>query len=210
YSLDAGAPSGATLNPTTGVFSWMPTAAQGPATNTVTIRVTDNGPPPLADAKTFTIIVVPGFTTNISLVQSGAVWKYRDTGEDLGTSWTTVAFNDTAWKSGPALLGYAGGGEATVVSYGPSSSAKYITTYFRRAFTVADPSVLNALNLQVRRDDGVVVYLNGAEVFRDNMPAGPVNFLTPAPLSVSGTDKTSFHAALPISPASLVAGVNIV
>ena len=45
-------------------------------------------------------------------------------------------FNDSTWASGPAELGYGDGDEATTVSYGPSSSNKYITTYFRRTFTV--------------------------------------------------------------------------
>ncbi len=43
YSLDSGAPSGATINATTGVFSWTPTESQGGASYSVTVRVTDNG-----------------------------------------------------------------------------------------------------------------------------------------------------------------------
>jgi len=43
------------------------------------------------------------------------------------------------WASGPAQLGYGDGDEATVVSYGPDSGSKYITTYFRHTFGVADP-----------------------------------------------------------------------
>src|SRR5207245_7704932 len=57
FSLDAGAPSGAAINSSNGVFSWTPTEAQGPSTNTITIRVTDNGSPVLSDARTFTVIV---------------------------------------------------------------------------------------------------------------------------------------------------------
>src|SRR5207248_2214213 len=57
FSLDAGAPSGAAINSTNGVFSWTPTEAQGPGTNTITIRVTDDGAPTMSDAKTFTVIV---------------------------------------------------------------------------------------------------------------------------------------------------------
>src|SRR5205085_2301312 len=57
YSLDAGAPSGASVNPTNGVFVWTPSEAQGPGTYTITNRVTDNGSPSLSDAKTFTVTV---------------------------------------------------------------------------------------------------------------------------------------------------------
>ena len=57
YSLDAGAPVGASIDPVSGVFTWTPTEAQGPSTNWVTVRVTDNGPPPLSAFRTITIVV---------------------------------------------------------------------------------------------------------------------------------------------------------
>jgi hypothetical protein len=71
------------------------------------------------------------------LVPAGATWKFLDNGTDQGTAWRAPNFDDSSWASGPAELGYGDGGEATVVSYGPSSGSKYITTYFRRAFSVA-------------------------------------------------------------------------
>src|SRR5205807_882576 len=55
FSLDAGFPSGASIT-TNGVFTWTPTEAQGPSNYPVTIRVTDNGSPPLSMAETITII----------------------------------------------------------------------------------------------------------------------------------------------------------
>jgi hypothetical protein len=58
FTLDPGAPAGATINPFTGVFNWTPTPAQTPGTNNVTVRVTDNGTPPLNDAETITIFVI--------------------------------------------------------------------------------------------------------------------------------------------------------
>ncbi len=145
------------------------------------------------------------------LIASNAVWKYLDDGSNQGSGWTAGNFDDSAWKSGPAQLGYGGGREATVVSYGGNASAKYITTYFRRHFAVNDPSLITALLPSVQRDDGAVVYLNGQEVFRSNMPAtGIISNLTVAPLSVSGTDKTSFHDGPLIDPDELLPGDNVV
>src|ERR1051326_4770630 len=51
------APSGMTINTNTGAISWTPTEAQGPSTNPVTVRVTDNGQPNLSDTKSFTVVV---------------------------------------------------------------------------------------------------------------------------------------------------------
>ena len=41
FYLDAAAPPGASIDPSTGQFTWTPTLAQGPATNVITISVTD-------------------------------------------------------------------------------------------------------------------------------------------------------------------------
>jgi hyaluronate lyase len=58
YSLDAGAPVGATVNPANGVFSWTPSNSQAFGPYNVTLRVTDNGVPQMTDAQTFTITVL--------------------------------------------------------------------------------------------------------------------------------------------------------
>ncbi|MFW2380731.1 MAG: Ig-like domain-containing protein, partial [Acidimicrobiales bacterium] len=57
FSVDAGAPTGASIDPTSGVFEWTPTESQGPGVFSVTVRVTDDGVPALSDAETFDITV---------------------------------------------------------------------------------------------------------------------------------------------------------
>ena len=52
-----GLPAGATLEPTSGAFSWTPTETQGPGSYTITITATDDGTPALSDSTTFTITV---------------------------------------------------------------------------------------------------------------------------------------------------------
>jgi hypothetical protein len=144
----------------------------------------------------------------VTLVAAGATWKYLDNGSDQGTAWRAPAFDDASWASGPAQLGYGDGDEATVVGFGPNASAKYITTYFRRAFTVADASAIQSLALDVLRDDGAVVYLNGAEVMRTNMPSGTVTSATLASVALGGADETTF-VSTSVSPAMLVTGTNV-
>jgi hypothetical protein len=146
-------------------------------------------------------------TAQTSLVPAGSVWKYLDNGTDQGTTWRAPAFADGAWAQGPAELGYGDGGEATVVGFGPNSSAKYITTYFRKSFTVADASIFTGLTLRYRRDDGIVVYLNGVEVNRDNMPATAVTYTTVASTAASDDGNTWFSVSLPAT--GLVTGTNV-
>jgi hypothetical protein len=57
FSLEAGAPYGANIDPTSGVFNWMPDEAQGPGVYTITVRVTDDGIPPMDDFETIQITV---------------------------------------------------------------------------------------------------------------------------------------------------------
>jgi len=142
------------------------------------------------------------------LVSTGSVWKYLDNGSDQGIAWRAVGFDDSGWASGPAELGYGDGDEATVVSFGPSSSNKYVTTYFRHTFPVSNPSAYTTLTLKVLRDDGAVVYLNGTEVFRTNIPDGPITSKTFASSAVGGASEDQFYET-PINPGSLVAGANV-
>lgn len=143
-------------------------------------------------------------------IPQGATWKYLDNGSDQGTSWRALGFDDSAWASGPAQLGYGDGDEATVLQFGPNSSTKYITTYFRRTFTVADPNTVAGLKLELLRDDGAVVYLNGTEVARSNLPTGTIDYTTLAPVAVSGAEETTTFFPFTLSPAALLAGANVV
>ena len=58
YRLLEGAPAGAAINPTTGVFTFTPTEAQGPGIYDITVEVSDNVEPTAAvDTATFRIQV---------------------------------------------------------------------------------------------------------------------------------------------------------
>lgn len=185
-------------------FAWTNIPA---GSHLLTAVATDDGGASQTSAPV-SLLVVAGFTSNITLIATGSVWKYRDTGENLGTAWSLLEFNDSGWSNGPAQLGYGDGDERTVVGYGPNSGSKYITTYFRRSFQISDPASFSALNLRVLRDDGVVVYLNGSEVFRDNMPGGAINYLTAALVAVGGTDETTYYPGT-ANPGYLVFGTNV-
>src|SRR6266487_2525866 len=56
FALVSG-PAGVNLDPNSGVLTWTPSEAQGPSTNPITVRVTDNGTPPLSDTRTFKVVV---------------------------------------------------------------------------------------------------------------------------------------------------------
>ncbi|MEQ8767338.1 MAG: metallophosphoesterase [Planctomycetota bacterium] len=158
------------------------------------------------DTTTIVPSAIPPIETE--LVGLGSTWSYLDDGTDQGTAWTAPAFDDSLWATGPAELGYGDGDEATVVSFGPNSSAKYITTYFRHAFSVASPSAFDVLWLRAVRDDGVVVYLNGTEVYRSNLPETAIDFSTPASVAVGSNEEEELYG-VEIPASALVAGQNV-
>src|SRR6185436_12699941 len=100
-------------------------------------------------------------------------------------------------------------GETTVVSFGPDSSKKYVTTYFRNAFNVSTLSGINGLKLSLSRDDGAVVYLNGAEIYRNNVRPGTVSYNSLALDTINAPDETGFVTVR--TPANnLVVGSNVI
>lgn len=119
-------------------------------------------------------------------IAGGSTWKYSDQGLDLGTNWAQPQYDDSAWPEGPARLGYNLAGITTTVSFGTDSVNKYLTTYFRRAFVVPANVLYTNLNLRLNRVDGAIVWLNGREIFRANLPSGPVSFPTQASTSMGG------------------------
>jgi tartrate-resistant acid phosphatase type 5 len=143
-----------------------------------------------------------------TFVATGAPWRYLDSGGSPGAAWKEATFNDSLWKTGRAQFGYGEGDEATVVSYGSSSSNKRVTTYFRTSFDAASPAQYSALSLELLRDDGAIVYLNGVEVARSNMPAGTIGFTTLAASNVAASaERTYFQYIIPVS--ALATGRNV-
>jgi hypothetical protein len=185
----------------------LATTARFPGIGEYVLRLTASDGELKADDEV--TVTITRASSQAMFVSTGSVWKYSDKGTDLGTAWRQAAFDDAAWASGKAQLGYGDGDEATVVGFGPDGNNKYPTTYFRHAFTVDDASAVTALKVRLLRDDGAVVYLNGTEVFRSNMPEGEILSATLASATVSGDDETVNFFERDMDPATLRTGANI-
>jgi len=153
-------------------------------------------------------VTVNPVTANPGLLSFGSSWKYLDNGSNQGTAWRATGFNDATWATGNAQLGYGDGDEATVISFGPNSSAKYITSYFRKVINFSNPSSFTGVQLNIKRDDGVVLYVNGSEVYRNNMPTGTITNTTLASIAAADDGAGIQTATLPIS--AFVAGNNTI
>ena len=159
----------------------------------------------------FTRILAVTQMTNLivsTLIHGGDVWKYSDAGQDLGTNWAQPDYDDSGWSSGIARLGYGGPTTATTVSYGPDPNNKFVTTYFRHWFATPANAVVTNLNFRLARADGAAVWLNGQEIFRTNLPSGPLTYTNLALSAMTGYVAQIFY---PTNIAvSLPPGTNLV
>jgi hypothetical protein len=158
------------------------------------------------------IISVPVAFTNYlpplaaALIRGGSDWRYFDGTNDLGTAWRGVGYDDAAWSGGPAMLGF-GDANGQLPATAVANNRQW-TTYFRRRFVVPSSEAVVGLSARLQRDDEAVVYLNGVEVWRDNLPAGAITNATPASSAIGGAAESTWltHA---VSPSLLVAGTNL-
>ncbi len=138
------------------------------------------------------------------LVARGSTWKYLDDGSDQGSAWREVEFNDDAWKSGSAELGFGDEDEATTLQSG------HITYYFRHSFNIDTLSHFKSpMYMDLLLDDGAVTYLNGVKLARSNLPSGEITATTLATSDIDGSSEYEFKGRL-YTLDNLVEGTNVI
>ncbi len=142
-----------------------------------------------------------------TLIEPSSRWSYLDGGVAPAASWAEESFDDSSWKSGPAELGFGDGDERTVMKKGA------ITYWLRRTVTAPDLTGYHSATLSLVRDDGAVVYVNGVEVARTNMPSGAITPSTRAVEALYGRPEwewTSYSVPLELlHPGSNVVAVEL-
>ncbi len=156
--------------------------------------------------------------TITTLYNYGVSWKYWDA-NSRPANWETVAFDDTGWPSANAQFGW---GQATpspnvtCLNSGCTSScpnppggcsSRTPAYYFRKVVSIT-PSSYTAIRLNLKRNDGVVIYINGTERARNNMPAGAIAHTTYASSAIS--PGTAENYTVDLSPSFFVSGNNTI
>ncbi len=147
-------------------------------------------------------MLAPQIHSQTVLIDYSSSWFYYDNAnqpsDNNGFDWNDINYDASAWNQGNAQLGYGDSDENTVIN------ANTKTAYFRQHFNITDPSVYEGVELNLIYDDGAVVYLNGTEVWRINMPSGTITYNTFA----SSTSSDNANAFMAIAN-SLVTGDNV-
>ena len=130
-----------------------------------------------------------------NIISKGDEWSYHDENYLDKKDWIEQQFLPVSdWKTGKAPLGYNMHDLSTIISFGQDSVSKTLTSYYHKTFFIEKVSDFYAYNLNIRRDDGAVVYLNGKEVWRTNMPnINKIEGTTKAEERVEGSPEHEFH-----------------
>ncbi len=115
-------------------------------------------------------------------ITGDALWHYS-----ASVPKQDAAFDDSAWEGGQAPLGFGDPWMVTTLDRDAGS-----TRYFRHRFNVAEADAKSLLAIDLMFDDGILLYLNGTEILRRNMPDGPVDASTFASVSVTQSDEDRF------------------
>ncbi len=153
----------------------------------------------------FFILIIKPAISQETIINAGDDWRYFDTiPEDY---WMINNYPDEHWPIAKAPFGYGEGNETTLLNYGSDPGDKIITHYFRKTFEIDDPNKFFVYVIKIRRDDGAVIYINGREVCRSNMPDLPITHETRALTTVSDEEETIFYEYI-LSPNYFTKGTN--
>ncbi|MCT1478148.1 fibrinogen-like YCDxxxxGGGW domain-containing protein [Microbacterium sp. p3-SID336] len=140
-------------------------------------------------------------------VPAGSSWSWRYSADVLPTTWNTTGFDASSWATGAAVLGR---GTTVATNIDPTNLAtKPLSAQFRKTFTVTSASTVKDGTVSVIADDGVVLYLNGVELDRANLPTGTITQNTYATAAPRSTTAAGAKVTFQVPAKLLVEGTNV-
>ncbi|MFV0252598.1 MAG: hypothetical protein ACK5H2_04610, partial [Beutenbergiaceae bacterium] len=142
-------------------------------------------------------------------VAADASWRWLGTPTTWPEGWLDPTYDDTAWASGPAPLGF-GSRIVTDTQASAGSAEQPVSTIYRRTFTIEDPAEFTDVVLTTHADDGIVIYLNGTEINRTNMPNGTLTATSYATASPSSHSALAAPVTMSVPVSLLRPGTNVI
>jgi hypothetical protein len=137
-------------------------------------------------------------------IEKGRIWRWLPGTQRVSDKWREVDFDDSDWFKRKLDLGWV---EPDVkAAHGAVTPASY---YFRYDFDVEDPGFFRNLLMRIKRSDGAVVYLNGKEVYRSNLPDGNLTARTLAAAPAARIER-DIYFPVKLDPSALRKGRNVI
>ena len=131
-------------------------------------------------------------SAQVLISQGFGNWKYSDKNTDK--DWMVPEFDDALWDRGAAPLGFGESSVATMTRGVKTGEKVPISTFFRADFHVPPNTALpRILHCKIRVDDGCLIFLNGQECHRWNMPKGAIVRESLASQAMSAPEETLFR-----------------
>ncbi|HNL88276.1 MAG TPA: putative Ig domain-containing protein, partial [Nitrospira sp.] len=146
FSLQGTVPTGASIDPVSGVFSWTPTEAQGPGAYDITVRVTDNGTPNAFIEQTVRLTI--GDANQSPAITSASAVAVPEN----QTSIMTVTASDADIPAQPLTFSVTGGADAAAFVFTSGGALSFVTA--PNFETPSDENHDNVYEVTVQVSDG--------------------------------------------------------
>ena len=142
-----------------------------------------------------TQFIAPGGTAAAPNTINPAQWRMLDSGAEPAATWKSdLAFNDSTWINNFLQAGAGDGDERQTLANVPTNAPNTRRAfYFRKKFNLATVPTIAQLQIKAVVDDGAVFYLNGTQVYVDNMPAGTPTITTSASSNRGGAAESGIN-----------------
>ncbi|WP_309488832.1 lamin tail domain-containing protein [Oceaniferula flava] len=176
---------------------------------------TDGSDPRLPDGSVNPLAQSFTMASMDTIVGKNSVWAFDDSGTDRGSSalvdgeagynssnWKHPDFAASGWSSGAGVLGFGALGasgssvtpDTTMGDGTAAGGANPRTCYLRRQFSINAVHEIGSVSASVLADDGVIVYLNGVEVYRSNLAPGAIVYSDFAENAVGGASEIAYSS----------------
>jgi len=188
--------SGSTGVVNTTAMNDFQTTNTGSYTNSRTSAYTNN-------SSNIQFVDVDGGGSTTALLSYGGLWRYYSLNNYSAAppnisslNWTEDSYNDASnWTNTANNSNAFGFGESNVNSPAQTNRSTY---YLRRDINIVNPSQYSTITLTVKHDDGAIVYVNGIEAARMNMPEGNAPYGT-NPSNSREFDDGDYITTIPVS-----------
>jgi hypothetical protein len=141
--------------------------------------------------------------TTLRVLAPGTAWSWSVV-PPVGDWFSASYVPSAAWTTSFAPIGY-GDDQASM----PDVSAGYPLAMWARATFDMPAFSATSATLSLRVDDGAIVWIDGTEVLRLNLPPGPISPDTLATATITGDDERTFFPS-PIDAAVLTPGTHTI
>ncbi|RMZ59926.1 DUF839 domain-containing protein [Chryseobacterium nematophagum] len=126
------------------------------------------------------------FQAQTFIFNKNSSWNYKDNNQAQPDQWKEKTYDISSWSVGNGPLGYGDPVNTTI-------NTGLLAAYFAKDINVNLADLTDTMELGIMRDDGVVVYLNGEEIVRDNLPTGTITFNTPSSTIIEGAAENIYN-----------------